>query len=139
MTKCVLNLNLHDDGYPQTDELAGNAVRLEYASGHTLEQHWQTDSRIKWKGVVGSLEGYDQYETYRAFKIAEGLILICWTEDSTTATADGDQIDGAWLTDVILDFNTMRAMASWTGPMADGRSEHVLDQARMTAIELDPT
>ncbi|MEM8788823.1 MAG: hypothetical protein AAGE76_11225 [Pseudomonadota bacterium] len=63
----------------------------------------------------------DHCETYRAFNIAEGLVLICWTEDSTTATADGDQIEGPWLTDVIRDFNTMRAMASWTGPMADGR------------------
>ena len=139
MAKCELNLNLHADGYAQTSVLAGRAVSLEYASGHTLEQHWQTQDRIKWKGVAGSLAGYSQYETYRAFEIASGIVLICWTEGSTTATADGDQVDGPWLTDVVLDFNTMRAMASWTGPTEGGGSEHVLDQARMTEIELDPS
>ena len=47
MPKCVLNLNLHSDGYPPTDKLAGRAVRLDYASGHTLEQHWQTENRAR--------------------------------------------------------------------------------------------
>ena len=134
---CTRNLNLLSDGYSSTDKLVGRAVRLTYASGHTLEQHWQTAERIKWKGVSGALAGYAQTESYIAFEIADGLILITWIEESTAVTTDGPQRPGPWLTDVILDFNTMRAMASWTGPTADGGIEHVLDQAAMVEIDCD--
>lgn len=134
---CARNLNLLSDGYPSTDKLVGRAASLAYASGHTPEQHWQTSERIKWKGVSGALAGYAQTENHVAFEIAEGLILITWTEESTAATAKGPQRSGPWLTDVILDFNAMRAMASWTGPTAYGGSEHVLDQAVMAEIDCD--
>lgn len=136
---CKRNLNLLNDGYPQTDKLVGRAVSLIYASGHTLEQHWQTSDCILWKATSGPLEGYTQKERYIAFEIAEGLILITWIEESTAATADGPQRLGPWLTDVILDFNTNRAMASWTGPAKNGGSEHVLDQATMVEIACDKT
>ena len=134
---CTRNLNVQVDGYPKTETLVGRAVSLTYASGHTLEQHWQTAERIKWKATSGPLEGYEQTENYIAFEIAPGLILISWIEESTAATANGPQRPGPWLTDVILDFNTQRAMASWTGPTADGGSEHVLDQASMVEITCD--
>lgn len=136
---CIRNLNLLNHGYPVTDKLAGRAVSLSYASGHTLEQHWQSDDRIKWKATSGPLEGHEQSERYIAFEIANGLILITWIEESTTATVGGPLRPGPWLTDVLLDFNTMHAMASWTGPTADGGAEHVLDQATMIEIPCEMT
>lgn len=72
MTTKTVNANLFEqcvylrpDGHPQCTDLAGKAVRLEYASGHALEQHWQTADRILWKGVAGPLTGYAQAERYR--------------------------------------------------------------------------
>ena len=39
--------------------------------------------------------------------------------------------NGFLVTDVVLEFSKMRAIASWTGPTANGGSEHVLNQAEM--------
>jgi len=137
-TSYVKNYNFLPDGYPLSGDLSGRAVRLNYCSGHTLEQHWQTENRVLWKGVNGDLEGYVQVDCYRAFKLADGLYLISWVEDSTQSTAASAQSIGPWLTDVILDFNTMQATASWMGPTVDGGAEHVLDQAEMTFVDCEP-
>ncbi|WP_448950042.1 MoaF-related domain-containing protein [Labrys neptuniae] len=125
------NFNFLGSAHPRTDDLTGKSVRLTYASGHVLEQHWKPNNTVLWRGVSGPLTGYEQTETYEAFKIAQDIYLICWIEKSTAAVAEGGQIQGTWLTDVILDFRTMHATASWTGPTLDGGSEHVLDQATM--------
>lgn len=133
----VRNLNTLENGFPKAQGLVGRAISLEYASGHTLEQHWQTEDRILWKGTAGPLAGYSQIESYMAFEVSSGLVLITWVEESTAVTADGAQQPGPWLTDVLVDFNTLRAMASWTGPTEDGGSEHVLDQAAIREISCD--
>lgn len=134
---CAKNHHLRKDGHSLTEELAARAVRLEYASGHVLEQHWQTANRVLWKGVDGGLAGYEQVDHYHAFKLTEGIFLISWVEESTQADTTSPQSEGPWLTDVILDFNEMRATASWMGPTIDGGIEHVLDQALLTFIECD--
>jgi hypothetical protein len=134
----VENINLFQDkGHPLSNDLAGKAVRLEYNSGHTLEQHWQTEERVLWKGVEGTLAGYTQCEYYRVLKITEGIYFITWVEESTTSSTSASQAKGPWLTDVVLDFNNMVASASWIGPTEDGGIEYVLDQAVMTYIECD--
>lgn len=130
----VENINISQGGHPLTAELSGKAVRLDYQSGHVLEQHWQTDKQVLWKGVEGDLAGYSQTENYRAFKIAEGIFLISWMECLTVPLAKGKPTVGPWLTDVVLDFNSMRATASWVGPLENGAVEYVLDQAIMTSV-----
>lgn len=134
---CIENINLSQSGHPLTDDLAGKAVRLNYQSGHVLEQHWQRKDRVFWKGIEGTLEGHSQTETYRAVEITKGIYLITWLESNTVVVTDGDDIKGPWLTDVVLDFNTMRATASWMGPRENGQIEYVLDQAEMTFIDCE--
>ncbi len=133
----IENISLHPQGHPLTNDLTGKAVRLAYCSGHILEQHWQADSRVLWKGVSGPLAGYDQTEAYRAFEIAKDIYLITWIEASTAASSSAPQANGPWLTNVILDFNKMQATASWMGPTNAGGTEHVLDQATMSYVECD--
>ncbi|MDJ0926111.1 MAG: MoaF C-terminal domain-containing protein [Gammaproteobacteria bacterium] len=130
-------LSLDPAGHELTSDLSGRAVRITYHSGHTLEQHWQTANKILWKAVDGELAGYEQTENYHAFKVAEGIYLITWMEASTVANANTSQIDGPWLTSVVLDFQTMRATASWTGPSPDGQVLHIVDQGSMKNIECD--
>jgi len=131
------NYHLSPDGHPLTTDLMGKAVRLHYQSGHVLEQHWLTDHCILWKGISGGLNGHSQKEEYNAVKITDNIFLITWIEASTTTGADGPDMSGPWLTDVVLDFDKMIATASWMGPTDDDRVEHVLDQATMSYIECD--
>ena len=49
----VEKISLNPQGHPLSDDLAGKAVRLEYSSGHILEQHWQTSNKVLWRGVSG--------------------------------------------------------------------------------------
>lgn len=133
----VENINLNSQGHPLSDNLAGKAVRLEYRSGHILEQHWQASNKVLWKSISGPLEGYQQSEYYRSVKLTEDMYLITWVEESTVASASASQTNGPWLTDVILDFKNMWATASWMGPIEDGGAEYVLDQATMIFIECD--
>ena len=132
---CDENINLLPQGHSLTEDLAGKAVRLHYGSGHVLEQHWQTESQMLWKGIEGALQGHQQIEKYYAVKITEGIYLITWLEAGTVATTEGEDIQGPWLTDVVLDFNRMLATASWMGPTNDNRIEYVLDQAEMEYID----
>ena len=133
----VEKISLNPQGHPLSDDLAGKAVRLEYSSGHILEQHWQTSNKVLWRGVSGLLEGYEQTEYYRAITLTEGMYLISWVEESTVTSASASQANGPWLTDVILDFNKMQATASWIGPTCEGGAEYVLDQATMIYVECD--
>jgi len=133
----VENYHLSPDGHPLTGELAGKAVRLHYKSGHVLEQHWQTDHCILWKGISGGLDGHTQTQEYNAVKLTENIFLITWIEGETTTSAGGPNRSGPWLTDVVLDFDKMIATASWMGPTEDNQIEHVLDQATMRYIECD--
>ena len=124
-------------GHELTSDLSGKAVRITYHSGHTLEQHWQSENRILWKAVAGDLDGYEQSEIYQAFKVADDVYLITWMEASTPANANTGQIAGPWLTTVVLDFKTMQATASWTGPTPDGKVLHIVDQGSMKSIDCD--
>ena len=133
----VENYNFSLDGHLLTADLVGKAVRLYYQSGHVLEQHWLTEHCVLWKGISGGLDGHSQKEEYNAVKITENIFLITWIEASTTTRADGPDMSGPWLTDVVLDFNKMIATASWMGPTDDNQVEHVLDQATMSYIDCD--
>ena len=139
MRPWIENYNLHENGHKLTDELVGKAVRLNYKSGHVLEQHWQTASQVLWKGISGGLNGYSQAEHYKMFKVSANIYFITWVEQTTTTVSQGPQAHGPWLTDVILDFNNMIATASWMGPTDNGRVEHVLDQAVMEYVNCENT
>jgi hypothetical protein len=84
------------DGFAMSETLVGRAVSLTYVSGHTLEQHWQSAERIKWKTTFGPLEGYEQTESYIAFESWTGL------------AADGGSehvLDQAMMVEIICDLN----------------------------------
>lgn len=132
MASFIEKVTLRPDGQALTGDLAGKAVTFRYQSGHTLRQNWLDDRTVRWQGIDGPLAGYAQDENYRAFKIAPGIYFITWMEESTSTVSDGDQRLGPWLTTVIMDFNTLKATASWTGPNDAHGVEFILDQADMT-------
>lgn len=124
-------------GHPLTQELTGQAVRLEYGSGQVMEQHWQTDNLLLWKGIGGNLEGYERVDYYQAFKLTEGFYLVHCSEELGQTDIGYPNPRCCGLCNVVLDFIEMRATACCIGPATARDVEHVLDQALMTFVECD--
>ena len=64
--------------------LAGTRLLNEYADNVAYEHIYLNDTYVTWVGVRGPEAGQADTEEYRAFKIRDGLYLVCWNEKVLT-------------------------------------------------------
>lgn len=126
-----------DCSQPRTDELTGRRVNFHYASGNVLQQYYESESSITWKGVSGAFAGVEQTEdTLHVFKVGPSRYLICWYEAATVATAEqGTVYSGGFPVAVYADFEAKIATAAYTNPSLDGGHYYTIDQATIEVLE----